>query len=159
MVRQYTTFFIGDGLYGADVLLVSEINRNLDITEVSPAPEYVRGLINLRGQIVTVMDPGVRFGIGRRVLSGGSCCIVMKNSDEIARITNDNSVEAAVSRDTVAVLVDRIGDMVDIDDSDIERPPANVNGVDAAYFTGIVKLDGTLLTIVNIAKLIFSNQQ
>jgi purine-binding chemotaxis protein CheW len=155
MVRQYTTFSIGDGLYGIDVLLVSEINRNLDITEVSPAPDFVRGLINLRGQIVTVIDPGVRFGIGRRTMTKDSCCIVLKSTAEAAgRPVAEESKRDSTNRDTVAILADRIGDMVDVNEEDIERAPANVHGVDAQYLAGVVKLEHDLLVCIRVSKLV-----
>ena len=55
-LKQFASFYLGDNLFGIDVRLIREINRNIDITVVDSAPEFVRGLLNLRGQIVTVID-------------------------------------------------------------------------------------------------------
>jgi purine-binding chemotaxis protein CheW len=152
--HQYATFKIGTGLFGIDVLLIREINRNLDITEVNPAPDFVRGLLNLRGQIVTVIDPGTRLGIERRSLDSSSCCVVLKTSQEIERMRDEGLLAETTHKDTVALLVDGIGDMVNIDDRAIEHPPANINGIDSSFISGIVKLDSELLVIMKLEKIL-----
>ena len=154
MQRQYSTFRLGEGLFGIDVLLVREINRNLDISEVSPAPEYVRGLLNLRGQIVTIFDLGIQLGIGLRQAGEESCCVVLKTDQELERLAAEGLVTDATCRDPVGLFVDAIGDMVMADDAAIESSPANVGAVDARYIKGVVKLDQELLILLNVTSLL-----
>ena len=83
--RQFITFYLGEDLFGLDILLVREINRHLELTRVDRTPEFVRGLMNLRGQIVTVLDLGIRLGIGARAIERESSCIVLKTRGELER--------------------------------------------------------------------------
>jgi len=154
MPVQFATFYINDGLFGIDVLLVREINRNLDITEVSPAPEFVAGLMNLRGQIVTIIDPGVRLGLGRRPRTDDTCCIVLKTKQETERMVQEGLSIETTAKDIIGLIVDRIGDMTIVGNDDIEQPPANINGVDGKFLTGVVKLEHELLGVLKIAEIL-----
>ena len=125
-LKQFASFYIDKNLFGVDVRLIREINRNLDITKVDSAPVFVRGLLNLRGQIVTVVDVGVRMGLREKDEGKDNCrCIVLKTSEELAaKRGEDDSVEDT-SRDLVALYVDAIGDMVTFEEKEIEPSPAN----------------------------------
>ena len=78
MTKQFVTFRIDGDLLGLDVLRVREINRILDITPVASAPDYVRGLVNLRGQTVTVFDLGIRLGLTPRFITEESHNVVLE---------------------------------------------------------------------------------
>jgi len=133
--RQFVTFGIDDYLLGIDILKVREINRVLDITLVQHARTYVRGLINLRGQTVTVFDLGRRLGLALREIAEESHNIILKN-------------------DAVGLLVDSIGDVVVAQDDEIEQPPANVGGIEGKFIEGIVKLEKDLLVILSAEKIL-----
>ena len=134
-MRQFVTFRIDGHLLGLDVLLVREINRVLDITPVPRAPEFVRGLINLRGQIVTVFDLGVRLGLEPRSIDEETHNVILK-------------------RDAVGLLVDAIGDVAQSEAEEIEPPPANVGGIGAEFMEGVVKLENELLVVLSADRLL-----
>ncbi len=147
-MRQFATFYIGENLFGLDVLLVREINRNIDFTLVDRSSEYVVGLLNLRGQIVTVLDLGVRLGLGKREISQESRCVVLKTNAEVGETQKGCVGECLTADESVGLLVDRIGDMVVIDENEIERPPANIGAVDGRFLSGVVKMDKDLLVLL-----------
>lgn len=146
---QYATFTIGEHLFGINVLLVREINPGTDFTPVDLAPEHVRGLMNLRGQIVTVIDPAARLGMGRREISARSRCVVLKTAQEVEEAGGSAGLSAETVADTVGLLVDSIGDMIAADTKEIEPPPANVGEIDGKFMDGIVKLDARLMLALN----------
>ena len=132
---QYITFNIMEHLIGINIKDVREINRILDITPVQHALDYVKGLINLRGNTVTVFDLAVRLGFEHRVITDESHNIILKKDD-------------------VGLLVDNIGDVVEAADDDIELPPANLKGIRSSFIQGVKKLDTELLVILSAQKII-----
>jgi purine-binding chemotaxis protein CheW len=153
--KQFASFCIGDNLFGVDIRLIREINRNVDITPVDSAPDFVRGLLNLRGQIVTVIDVGVRTGLRAEMQEvDGARCIVLKTSEEIAAKRSEDAGLEDTSRDIVALYVDAIGDMVTLEEKDVERPPANMGEVEGKFISGVAKLDKELLIILKVEELL-----
>lgn len=148
MDRQYATFYVGSGRFGIDILTVREINRHLDITPVERAPEYVSGLLNLRGQIVTVVDLGMRLGLGARKIGPDSRCIVLKTTSDMIMNKSKELLKENTSDDLIGLLIDRVGDMVSLTDEDLEPAPANISGVDSKFISGVVKLsDGLMVAL------------
>lgn len=154
MDKQYSTFYLGDALFGVDILLVNEVNRQLDMTVVDQAPPYVRGLLNLRGQIVTVVDLGVRLGLGPRKITPESRIVVLKTSSEIAVRGDMEEIDDDTCQDVVGLLVDRIGDMVDAPEEALEAPPANVGGVDGKYLSAVANLDRGLMVALKLREVL-----
>lgn len=152
--RQFITFYLDHDLFGIDILLVREINRNLDITPVDLAPTYVRGLLNLRGQIVTVLDLGVRLELGMRKFKQSSSCIILKTTMELERGHAKEELEDTTSPDLVGLLVDRIGDVVSVESSSIEPPPTHSHGVSGHYLSGVIKLDQRLLVTLKTSNVL-----
>ena len=159
-LKQFASFYIGDNLFGIDVRLIREINRNIDITKVDSAPPFVRGLLNLRGQIVTVIDVALRMGLRDHLDEKSNCrCIVLKTAEELeAKISEDASIEST-SRDIVALYVDAIGDMVTIEEKEIEPSPANMGEIEGKFISGIAKLEKELLTIVRVSELLRNDEE
>ena len=153
-MKQYATFYLNSSYFGIDVLLVREVNQNIDITPVDGALSFVRGLLNLRGLIITVLDPGVQLGLGPRTIGEETRCVVLKTNSELEKIRASGTPVEDASADMVGLLVDRIGDMITIDEKEIESAPANVAGVDGRFLEGVVKLDGELLITLRIADLL-----
>lgn len=145
MNRSFITIKIGEYLFGIDLRHVREVNRFLDITPVALAPEFVSGLMNLRGQIVTVIDPGIKLHMEKRKVSKTSRCVILKTATEDASIT---------LKDILGVLVDSIGDIFTVNDSEIEPSPPNVGEIDEQLISGIVKLDDDLLIILKLDALL-----
>jgi purine-binding chemotaxis protein CheW len=133
--KQYVTFRVEDHLLGLDVLRVREINRVLEITPVPRAPEYVRGLVNLRGQILTVFDLGVRLGLGPRQIGPETHNVILKEGE-------------------VGLLVDAIGDVAQAGADEMEPPPANIGGIGAEFIDGVVKLENELLVVLTTQALL-----
>lgn len=132
---QFITFKVDRNLMGINIVHVQEINRVLDITPVQQSPNYVLGLINLRGSTVTVFDLGVRLGLKYREITHESQNIIMK-------------------KEGVGLLVDQIGDVVEAEESDIQPQPANIRGIDSKFITGIVRLPEDLLILLSAEKIL-----
>ena len=155
--KSFTTFMLGEQLFGIDILVVREINKHLDITPVYLAPEYIRGLVNLRGQLVTVMDLNALLGLGLSELSPCSHNVILKTSTELAVMQHPaEGVDAFFTGDKVGFIVDDIGDVVYVETEEIEAPPANIGDIDGRYLSGVVKLEGKLLPILSTHKLLQS---
>ena len=131
------TFFIGEALCGMDILKVQEINKLLDMTKVPHAPEYVKGILNLRGQIVTVIDLGRKLGLSITQFNPGTRNIIVNFQNEY-----------------IGFLVDRIGDVVKADIDKIEPPPSNIVGVQGSYFKGVLKTEKHLIGILNLEEVL-----
>jgi len=152
--KQFTTFKLGEDLFGIDILLVREINRSLQITPVEQAPEFVTGLLNLRGQIITVIDLGVRLGLEKREVMGSTRCIVLKTAQELLNRHASENVVKSASSDQVGFLVDSVGDMVSVSEGDIAPPPANLGQVSEKFLTGVVKLEHGLVGLLDVGRVL-----
>lgn len=146
--QQLATFTIGEHLFGINVLLIREINPNTSFTPVDLAPEYIRGLMNLRGQIITILDPAVRLGMPQRKITPASCCLVLKTTREVEDRKDATNLSGETVNDMVGLLVDSIGDMVTADTREIESPPANIGEIDGRFMLGVLKMKNRLLIIL-----------
>jgi len=149
-MSQYATFLLGDRLFGLDLMMIREINRILDITPVPHSLDHIRGLINLRGQIVTILDLGVRLGLARQDVADSSHNIILKTSGELAAAGHQGGESLTTSNDLVGFLVDAIGDVVEADEATIEPPSANVSEAEGGYLSGVIKTDAGLLVLLDI---------
>lgn len=156
-MSQYSTFRLGDRLFGLDIVLIREINRNLDITPVPHATEHIRGLINLRGQIVTILDLGVRLGLAQREITDETHNIILKTNGELASVRQSNGDRFLTSNDLVGFLVDAIGDVVEADESCIEPPSANVSEEEGRFLSGVIKTDAGLLVLLDLKEVLSAN--
>lgn len=129
---QFATFYLGDLFFGIDVLNVQEVLRSQEMTRVPLAPGVIRGLINLRGQIVTAVDMRGRLELGHRDAAHTSMNMVVRTQ------------EGAVS-----LLVDEIGDVLEMDSSTFEPPPDNLSPVAKELIRGIFKLKDRLLLVLD----------
>jgi purine-binding chemotaxis protein CheW len=137
--RQYATFYVDGLFFAVDVLKVQEVLRGQEMTGIPLAPKEVRGLINLRGQIVTAIDMRCRLGLKPRTDGGNSMNIVVRFGDE-----------------AISLLVDEIGDVVEPDAAKLEVRPDNINPEIRDLIHGVYKLDRQLLLILDIGKTISS---
>ncbi len=139
---EYSTFYLGDLLIGIDIQRVQEINQQLEVTPVPHAPEYVFGVVNLRGEVVTILDL-------RKILGLANTEITARNRNVIV---NADDVQ-------VGLLVDRIADVVIAKEMDIEQPPANIKGIDGRFFHGVYKLEKELLVILNVQETVACREE
>ncbi len=136
------TFYLNGGLFGIDIKLVKEIDRNVDYTPIPDAKPYIVGLINLRGQIVTLLNLERLMGREYRNREQKVTCIILKNqSDDAGQL---------------GILIDKSGDVIDIPEGDCEELPANMGDIEGEYINGVVKLRNELLMLLNVQK-IFDN--
>lgn len=150
-MSQYSTFRLGDRLFGLDLMMIREINRILDITPVPHAAAHIRGLINLRGQIVTILDLAVRLGLPSREINEDSHNIILKTNGELAAVhQSGHSQHLATSTDLAGFLVDAIGDVVEADDTSIEPPSANVSEAEGRFLSGVIKTEAGLLVLLDM---------
>ncbi|AEH44228.1 CheW protein [Thermodesulfatator indicus DSM 15286] len=132
--KLFITFWLADFLFALPVEEVVEINRSLDITPVPQAPNYVSGIINLRGQILTAIDLAQRIGLKRE------------------REANHNVIVGR-EEEPLSLLVEQIGDVLEIPISQIEEPPEVIEGIDTDFVKNVSKLPDRLLVILDSEKL------
>ncbi|MDT8446254.1 MAG: chemotaxis protein CheW [bacterium] len=153
-MAQVATFHIGDELFGVDILLTKEIGKLQEITEVPMAPDFFLGLMNLRGQVVTVMDPGVFLDQKCQVAPEERRLIILKNKGELDDLfRNDLIEETSMSRDTLAIVIDRIGDVVEVADEDIRPTPPNLSVVKKEFVSGIIQQQSKLIILLDMGAL------
>ena len=130
--RQLCTFQVDRLFFGVDVTRVQEVLRHQKMTPVPLAPPVVRGLINLRGQIVTAIDLRQRLGLSPLPDGQLPTNVIIRNDDG-----------------AVSLLVDEIGDVVDVDDVSFEAPPETLSQAAKALIKGVYKLHPQLLLLLN----------
>ncbi len=135
-IRQLTTFSLGEYKYGIDVMKVQEVTNSLPMTKVPIAPNYVRGLINLRGQIATAIGLRELFGLGQ-------------SQPDTTRMTVICKIDGAL----LSLLVDSIGDVIEIPDVDYEPVPDTVQGQIRKFMSGVYKTKEAILSIIDLDKL------
>jgi purine-binding chemotaxis protein CheW len=134
---ELATFYVGEALCGMDILKVQEINKLMEMTSVPQAPDYVMGILNLRGQIVTIIDLGKKLGLDTTEVTDSCRNIIVSSKGEY-----------------VGLLVTRISDVVDANWEKVEPPPANIGGVQGRYFKGVFKTDARLVGILDVEKVL-----
>lgn len=126
--QQFCTFFLDDLFFGVEVERVQEVIRHQKTTRVPLAPKVIGGLINLRGQIVTAIDLRHRLQLPEGKPGHEPMNVVVRTDDG-----------------AVSLLVDEIGDVVEVDESDFEAPPDTLQGSERELIRGAFKLKGRLL--------------
>lgn len=132
--KQYCTLKVGDLLLGIEVGQIQEILRDTPITPVPLAPPTIRGLINLRGQIVTAIDLRRRVGLEDA-------------DDPISSMT----MVLGTVEEPLALMVDAVGDVVDVRSDDFEPPPNTLRGEARRMIDGAYKLERELLLVLNLS--------
>jgi len=148
---QYVSFRIGDRLYGVDIHVVKEVNPSIEIAAVPLSNACYRGLVNIRGQIVLVIDTSIALGMGPTTVSEESQLVIFKTTQEVANLRNTNhSYNAARFGDKpVALLVDSIGDVLSVEKSQAEQAPAHLSEKAAGFVEHVVKLKDGVLTVLD----------
>jgi len=152
MEKQFMTFTLGKGMYGINILGIREINYHIHFTEVPLAKAHVVGLLNLRGQIVTVFDTGIPLGYPRQERREESSLLIMKTNTELSHVARREEVHT--HDDQVGLLVDQIGDVIACDAGDIDPVPAHADRDVAKFLEGVVKHDDMLVSIINVPELL-----
>jgi purine-binding chemotaxis protein CheW len=130
--RQFCTFFLEDQFFGVPVQQVQEVIRYQEMTRVPLVPPVIRGLINLRGQIVMALDLRRRFAMADRPESELPMNVVVRTDDG-----------------AVSFLVDEIGDVLEVDEENFESPPETIQGAARELVKGVYKLEDRLLLVLD----------
>ncbi|SEO80761.1 chemotaxis protein CheW [Propionispora vibrioides] len=138
---QLVAFKLGREEYGIDILQVQEIKRMTDITRVPHTPEYIKGVINLRGSVLPVIDLKTRLDLLEQDYTDDTRIIIVK-VDEIA----------------VGMIVDAVSEVMAIDQEQIEVSQEAVGGVSTNYISGVGKLENRLMILLNLEAIIGINQ-
>ena len=134
---QCVTFTLEEETYGINVMQVQEVLREVEVAPVPGAPHYVLGIINLRGNVVSVIDARTRFGLPN------------KDSDELTRI-----IVIEAQQQIIGILVDSVAEVVDIQSNEIDTAPNVGNAETARYIDGVVSRGDELLILVDLNKLL-----
>ena len=135
--QQYLTFVLGGETYAIAILCIKEIIEYGRLTRVPMMPACVRGVINLRGAVVPVVDLQTRFGRDSVAVSKRTCIVI---------------VEVAVegTKQDVGVVVDQVNEVVEIPDSEIEPPPSFGSGIRSEFISGMGKIEGRFVVMLSL---------
>jgi len=138
---QCVTFTLENEIYGINVMQVQEVLREIEVAPVPGAPHYVLGIINLRGNVVSVIDARTRFGLPT------------KESDDMTRI-----IVIEVQQQIIGILVDSVAEVVDIKRSEVDSAPNVGNSESSKYIDGVVSRGDMLLILVDLNKLLTESE-
>ena len=136
-VIQLVTFRLKDETYGINVMQVQEVLRVSEIAPVPGAPAYVLGIINLRGNVVTVIDTRIRFGLNSTEPDDTSRIVIIESDQQV-----------------VGILVDSVAEVIELQQSDIDSAPSIGSEDSARYIQGVASRDEDLLIVVDLNKLL-----
>ncbi len=139
---QLVSFKIDDAEFGVDILMVQEINKMMALTVVPNTPEFIEGVVNLRGRIIPVINLRARLGLN------------VKEYDSETRIIVVDLVDK-----TIGFIVDAVKEVLRIPKSITEPPPEIIAGVDAEYITAIGKLEDRLLILLDLTKILSHEEE
>lgn len=135
--QQFCTFFLDGHVFGTPVPKVQEVILHQEMTRVPLAPDVVSGLINLRGQIVSAIDLRRRLGLPERPEGQLPMNVVVRTGDG-----------------AVSLLVDEIGDVIEVEEETLESPPETLQGFGREVVRGVYKLSGRLLLALDIDRVV-----
>mgnify|MGYP000014671312 CR=1 FL=1 len=140
-ILQWVTFRLANETYGINVMQVREVLRYSEIAPVPGAPSYVIGIINLRGNVVTVVDTRERFGIPATDITDNTRIVILETENQV-----------------VGILVDAVAEVVYLRQSEIEVAPNVGNDESAKFIQGVSNREGELLILVDLNKLLSDDE-
>ncbi len=136
-ILKLVSFNIGNEEFAVDILIVQEINRMIEVTKVPNAPEFVEGIINLRGKVIPIIDLRSRLGMPPKEYDGRTRIIVVEIDSKV-----------------IGFIVDSVSEVLRIDESITEPPPSAVAGIDSEFITAVGKLDDRLLILLDLERIL-----
>jgi purine-binding chemotaxis protein CheW len=137
LVKQYLAFKLAGELFATEVLGVQEIRELTPITPIPNAPQYIRGVMNLRGTIVPVIDLRMRFGLGEAEYNRFTVIVVVRLGSR-----------------TIGLVVDAVSEVLDVAPGDIEAPPDLGLRIDTSFLTGMVQRGDNIILLLNLDQLV-----
>jgi purine-binding chemotaxis protein CheW len=142
LAGKYLTFGLADEAYGIPVLKVREIITMLHITSVPQMPRHVKGVINLRGKVIPVIDLRIKLGLEETPLSENSCIVVVQLSMPGGEIKN------------IGLIVDSVEEVANVAAEDLEPAPDFGGSINVEYLLGMAKIKGSVKSLLDIDKVI-----
>lgn len=138
---KHLTFCLGSEDYGIPILKVKEIIGLMEITHVPQTPEFIKGVINLRGKIIPIMDLRLKFKMQEKDYNERTCIIVVE--------VNINNAKRLMG-----IVVDTVSEVVNIQSSEIEAPPQYGTKIETSFLTGMGKVKNKVVMLLNIEQII-----
>jgi len=142
---KYLTFKLAVEEYGLEILKVQEIMKMVEVTKIPRTPDYVRGVINLRGKVIPVVDLRLKFGMEALETTVKTCVIVV----QVKR--NDNTV-------TMGIIVDEVSEVLDVTSDQIEPSPEFGSTVNTDFILGMGKVGKRVITLLDVDKVLSSGE-
>ncbi|GFE81864.1 chemotaxis protein CheW [Steroidobacter agaridevorans] len=136
-INQYLTFILGAETFALGILAIKEIIEYSSLTDVPMMPPYVRGVINLRGAVVPVIDLAVRFGRASAPVTKRTCIVIIE-------------IMANEERQVIGIVVDAVNEVLDIPAADIEPPPAFGAGIRTDFILGMGKVHNKFVIVLDV---------
>ena len=143
---KFLTFLLGSEEYGIPINKIKEIIGIMEITKVPRTPVFIKGVINLRGKIIPVMDLRLKFELGEKEYNQRTCIIVVE-------------IDFSGSRRLMGIVVDTVSEVVNIQKGDIELPPQYGGRMDTAFLTGMGKVKGKVILLLDIEQVLNSDEK
>lgn len=137
--QEFLTFILGGEEYAIDILKVQEIRGYDAVTPIAHAPEFIKGVINLRGAIVPIIDLRIKFSLGKPEYTPFTVVVILNIGNRV-----------------VGIVVDAVSDVIEVSDSQMQPPPELSRSVDLRYITALAMLGERMLIVVDIAGLMLS---
>ncbi len=144
-MNKYLTFLLEEEVYAISILKIKEIIGMMDITELARMPEYVKGVINLRGKIIPIIDLRLRLGMGEREYDEKTSIIVVETQ-------TDDEIKMS------GVVVDAVQEVLDIDPDQFEKPPQYGVNSEHMFLSGMGKVKDKVIMTLDSDKIIASNE-
>jgi len=138
---KFLTFLMANEKYGLEILKVREIMGMMDVTSIPTTPAFIRGVINLRGKVIPVVDLRLKFGIEAKEDTQRTCIIVVHLTHTAQEMT-------------MGIIVDEVSDVLDIDRNQIEPPPSFGTNVRTDFILGMGKVDRKVMTLLDIDRVL-----
>nr|WP_136250892.1 chemotaxis protein CheW [Ningiella ruwaisensis] len=139
--QEFLTFVLGDENYALDIMTVKEIRGYENVTKIANAPDFIKGVINLRGDIVPIIDLRIKFNVGEASYNEFTIVIMLMIGERV-----------------VGIVVDEVSDVIKVKESEIKPPPEFGVAFDSAYLHGLTTVKDDMIILVNIQKLISSDE-
>lgn len=143
--NKYLTFELEQESYGIPILKVKEIIGMMNITHVPRLPEFVKGVINLRGKIIPVIDLRLKFGMEEKDYDERTCIVVVE-------LKTEDGVR------TSGIIVDMVQEVIDIDNCNIEPPPKSSGDINNNFLMGIGKIKDKVIILLDAEKVLFTGE-
>jgi len=138
---EYLTFVLGSEEYGLEILKVQEIRGFDAVTQIANTPSFIKGVVNLRGKIVPIVDLRIKFNLGKVEYNEFTVVIILNLRGRV-----------------VGIVVDGVSDVMDLNESHIREVPDLVSNIDTQYILGLASIDERMLILVDIERLMNSQE-